>query len=141
LKRGAARIILLRMPDDVDLGLSSPEADQDLFEMANLYPRDTGLPMTIWVSPRRHAHHDVRIRVCTTPGDQMDANNTATVAVRPQPRVLHGVLSPNYAVAVSAWVGLNEGALVDYWNGVTSTVGFVNRLAKLTWEGQPSAIR
>jgi hypothetical protein len=120
------------MADDVDFGLSSPEADQDLFEMANLYPRDTGLPMTIWVSPRGHARHDVRVKVSMTPGDRMDADNTATVAVRPHPRVLHGELSPNEAASVSAWVGLNEGALVDYWNGVISTVEFVNRLSKLS---------
>jgi len=25
------------------------ESEDDLYEMANLYPRDTGLPMTIWV--------------------------------------------------------------------------------------------
>jgi len=34
-----------------------PEEDveldaRDLFKMANLYPNTTGLPMTIWVSPR-----------------------------------------------------------------------------------------
>jgi len=30
------------------------EAEQadELFEMANLFPRTTGLPMTVWVSPR-----------------------------------------------------------------------------------------
>jgi hypothetical protein len=25
---------------------------EDLFEMANLFPATTGLPMTVWVSPR-----------------------------------------------------------------------------------------
>ena len=120
--------ILVRMADDVDFGLSSPEADQDLFEMANLYPRDTGLPMTIWVSPRGHARHDVRIKVCMTPGDRMDADNTATVAVPPQPRVLHGELPPAYEEAVSTWIELNESALVEYWNGAISTVEFVGKL-------------
>jgi hypothetical protein len=36
-----------------------PETDE-LFEMANLFPRTTGLPMTVWVSPRENAR--------TTPG-------------------------------------------------------------------------
>jgi hypothetical protein len=35
---------------------------EDLFEMANLFPRTTGLPMTVWVSPRGNARHDVRVR-------------------------------------------------------------------------------
>jgi hypothetical protein len=30
--------------------------DLDLFEMANLYPRTTGLPMTVWVSPKGGAN-------------------------------------------------------------------------------------
>jgi len=41
-----------------------PDAEtEDLFEMANLYPGTTGLPMTIWVGPRGRARHDVRIKV------------------------------------------------------------------------------
>ena len=34
------------------------EGTGDLFEMANLYPSETGLPMTVWVSPRCNAGHD-----------------------------------------------------------------------------------
>ena len=62
----------------------------DTYEMANLYPRDTGLPMTVWVSPRGRARHDARIMVCRTRGDRMDPANTAVVAIRPLPRVVHG---------------------------------------------------
>ena len=28
------------------------KTDADTYQMANLYPRDTGLPMTVWVSVR-----------------------------------------------------------------------------------------
>jgi hypothetical protein len=65
-----------------------------------------------------------------TPGDRMDADNAATVAVRPRPRVLHGELSQNYNEAVSAWVELNESALIEYWNGTISTVEFVAKLKR-----------
>lgn len=37
--------------------------EDDLFEMANLFPRTTGLPMTVWVSPHGNARHDVRVKV------------------------------------------------------------------------------
>ncbi len=115
------------------LSRQTPETgeDIDLFEMANLYPRDTGLPMTIWVSPKGHARHDVRIKVCTTPGDRMDATNTAVVAVRPQPHLLHGELSFEDLDAVTRWIALNATALIDYWNGDASTVEFVGRLRKV----------
>lgn len=105
--------------------------DDDLYEMANLYPRDTGLPMTIWVSPKGNARHDVRIKVCLTPGDRMDASNTAVVGVRPQPRVIAGQLSPQDFAAVGHWIVLNTDALVGYWDGRLSTVEFANRIRKV----------
>jgi hypothetical protein len=45
----------------------APEPDDELFEMTNLFPRTTGLPMTVWVSPRGNAPHDVLVKVNMTP--------------------------------------------------------------------------
>ena len=42
--------------------------EDELFEMVNLVPRLTGLPMTIWVSPRGNARHGPRIKVNMTHG-------------------------------------------------------------------------
>ncbi len=39
-----------------EIGSDVQEEPEDLFEMANLYPSTTGLPMTAWVSPRGNAH-------------------------------------------------------------------------------------
>ena len=107
------------------------DEERDLFEMANLYPRTTGLPMTIWASPRGHARHDARIKVCMTPGDRMDADNTAVVAVRPTAALLHGELPAESLAQVLRWVELNANALVDYWNGAIDTVEFVARLRRI----------
>jgi hypothetical protein len=52
---------------------AEPLETDDLFEMANLFPCTTGLPMTVWVSPRGNARHDVRIKVNLTHGNQMNA--------------------------------------------------------------------
>jgi hypothetical protein len=49
---------------------SGPDTDE-LFQMANLFPRPTGLPVTAWVSPRGNARHDVRVKVSMTHGNQM----------------------------------------------------------------------
>jgi hypothetical protein len=65
------------------------EADE-LYEMVNLVPRLTGLPMTVWASPRGAARHDVRIKVNRTHGRQM---------VMPQPLACaprRGSLPANY---------------------------------------------
>jgi hypothetical protein len=101
------------------------------FEMANLYPRDTGLPMTVWVSPKGRARHDARIKVCTTPGDRMDPTNTAVVAIRPEPRLIEGELARDDLQSVVRWIEANAQALIDYWDGELSTVEFVLALKKV----------
>ena len=87
-------------------------AAEDLFEMANLFPRTTGLPMTVWVSPRGNARHDLRVKVNMTHGNQMNAANTAVVAVRPSPRVLAGQLSSAVDVYVKS-DGMVTDTLID----------------------------
>lgn len=101
---------------------SDPDAEDDLFEMANLFPRTTGLPMTVWVSPRGNARHDLRIKANMTPGNQMDMANTAVIGVRPVPHVIAGRLSATDEAKVFRWVQLNTAALVAYWEGQIDTV-------------------
>ena len=107
------------------------DASEDLFEMANLFPVDTGLPMTVWVSPRGNARHDVRVKVNMAHGPRMTITNTAVVAARPAPRLVAGQLPPADMQAVGDWIRLNEAALIDYWNGRISTAGLVHRLRPL----------
>jgi hypothetical protein len=103
----------------------------ELFEMANLYPRTTGLPMTVWVSPRGNARHDVRVKVNTTQGEQMNVDNTAVVAVRPTPHVIEGRLSTADERAVFTWIALNAAAIIAYWEGYIDTVQLAHALQPL----------
>src|ERR1700745_1603716 len=98
-----------------------PETDE-LFEMANLFPRTTGLPMTVWVSPRGNARHDVRVKGNIAHGDQMNIANTAVVGVRSVPHVIAGHLSSDDERAVFEWISLNTAALVAYWDGRIDTI-------------------
>jgi hypothetical protein len=100
--------------------------------MANLFPATTGLPMTVWVSPRGNARHDVRIKVNMTHGNQMNVGNTAVVAVRPAPRMIAGRLSPEDERAVFDWVSLNTDALVAYRYGKIDTVQLGHLLKPLS---------
>jgi hypothetical protein len=107
------------------------EADE-LFEMANLFPGTTGLPMTVWVSPRGNACHDVRIKVNMTHGNQMNIANTAVVGVRPAPHIIEGRLAPDDDErAVFQWISLNADALVAYWEGRIDTIQLGRRLQLL----------
>jgi hypothetical protein len=100
------------------------------FDMANLYPKHTGLPVTIWVSPRGRARHAARIKVCRRPGERMDPTDLVSVSIRPSPRAIDGDLPPEVMQAVSAWIAANEAALIDYWDGAIDTVELVTRLKR-----------
>jgi hypothetical protein len=103
----------------------------ELFEMANLYPRTTGLPMTVWVGPRGNARHDVRIKVNMSHGNQMNVDNTAVVGVRPAPHLIAGRLSSQDQRLVFEWVGLNAAAIIAYWDGDIDTAELIQALKRL----------
>jgi hypothetical protein len=121
---------------------SQPAETDDLFEMANLFPRTTELPMTVWVSPRGIARHDVRVKVNLRHGNQMSPANTAVVGVRPSPRVIARRLSPDDRRAVFEWESLNTAPLAAYWEGQIDTIELGQGLKPLP-SGRPgvSSIR
>jgi hypothetical protein len=102
----------------------------DLYETANLFPRTTGLPMTVWVSPRGRARHDARIKVSLTPG-RMDIGHTAVVGIRPSPRLIEGRLASGELDLVVQWIKLNEDVLMDFWNETIDTVELGGRLRRI----------
>ncbi len=114
---------------------ASPESassdTEDIFHMTNLPPRLTGLPMSIWVRPRGNARHDVRIKVNMSHGRQMSIDNTAVVAIRPEPQVLAGRLNLQDARLVAEWIKLNAEAVVGYWNEELDTDELLERLKTL----------
>jgi hypothetical protein len=105
--------------------------DADPYEMVNLVPELTGLPMTVHAMPRGKARHDVRLEVHQTHGPRMVASNTAVVGVRPVPHLVEGWLKPRDQQLVYQWAALNEPALVDYWNGTINSAEFLQRLRRL----------
>src|SRR5438105_11585441 len=107
--------------------------------MANLFPRTTGLPMTVWVSPRGNARHDVRVKVNMTHGNQMNAASTAVIGVRPGPHMITGRLAPEDERAVFQWVSLNSDALVEYWDGQIDTIQLGQRLKPLPASPGPAS--
>ena len=106
---------------------SNAVESEDIFQMTNLSPRMTGLPMSVWVSPRGNARDDVRIKVNMSHGRQMKIENTAVVAVRPSPRVVAGRLTSDDERVVAEWIKLNLDALVDYWDEKLDTDQFLER--------------
>lgn len=117
--------------------VASDEADNridtdDLFEMANLLPGTTGLPLTVWVSPRGNLSDNIRVKVNLTHGNQMNLSNMAVVGVRPSPHIIAGNLSPDDEKAVFQWISLNAAALLAYWEGEIDTIQLGHALKMLT---------
>lgn len=130
----------MNVKESAEAAVSGGQRDaEDLFEMANLYPRETGLPMTVWVSPRGSARHDVRVKVNMVHGDRMSIANTAIVSVRPMPRVIAGRLAPADTQAVFEWVTLNTDALVDYWEGRIGMIELAAALRPISAQPAPGA--
>jgi hypothetical protein len=110
------------MRDDLTTQATDTAESDELYEMASLYPRTTGLPMTVWVGPRGNARHDLRVKVNMTHGNQMNIDNTAVVGVRPSPHMIAGRLSAEDERAVAEWIELNAAAIIAYWDGDTDTL-------------------
>jgi hypothetical protein len=112
-------------------GFEASAGDDDLYEMTNIYPRTSGLPMTVWVSPRGRARHDARVKICRVPGNRMVPEDTAVVSVRPEPALVEGELEAEALSVVQAWVSLNRDVLIDYWNGEADGVELAQRLRRV----------
>ena len=119
------------MPDEAPLEWSTAEEEEDPFLMSNLFPEDTGLPMTIWVSAKGGARHDVRVKVNMAHGQKVGLDNMAVVGVRPQPRLIHGTLANRDLNAVFDWIGLNREIIIDHWEGRASSAALVRALKPL----------
>ena len=97
----------------------------------DLFTRRTGLPMTVWVSPRGKARHAARIKVNMTHGPRMTIGNTAVVRLLPVPKVISGQLSASDRQAIFQWIAMNEAALLDHWNGEIDGGDLIERLRPL----------
>jgi hypothetical protein len=102
------------------------------YEMANLTPRMTGLPMVVWGLASRSRSADVRVKVQQTHGRRMALGNTAPVAVRPTSHLVAGQLSAAALRAVSEWIRLNEAVIVGYWDGAIDTGELIQQLQPLS---------
>ena len=107
--------------------MSEHDDDYELFELVNLYPARTGLPMTIWAGPRGKARHAPRIKVSMSHGNTMDVHDTAVVGILPKPRLIAGSLSAADRDAVFAWIDLNRDALLAHWRGDIDGIGMGER--------------
>src|SRR5262249_37562562 len=92
---------------------------EDFFEMANLFSKHTGLPFVVWISYKGGAQHDVRVKV--SPGPKALAGEMASVAIRPDVRVVEGDVSASDLALLTKWIEINRETLLKYWEGEIDT--------------------
>ena len=119
LRRGDLRRASTRMAGEND----------DLFEMANLSPALTGLPMIDWISERGRARHDARVKVALIHGRRARPDRTASVSVRPTVEVVAGAeVERRDLELVRQWIELNRETIIAYWDGDLLTDEVITRL-------------
>lgn len=106
--------------------------DDDFFEMANLSPTLTGLPMVVWISERGRSRHAARMKVSLVHGRKAHPDQMCSVSVRPIVDVVAGLgLTPSDLAAVRRWIELNAEVVLAYWNGDLLTDEAIARLKPL----------
>lgn len=113
-----------QLPDALD--------EEDFFDMANLPPELTGLPMVVWVSQRGRSRHDVRVKVSLVHGRRMSVDQTTSVSVRPGVAVVAGPpLATDDLEAVTRWIDRNRETILDFWQERIFTNELLARLVAL----------
>ncbi|HEY1257917.1 MAG TPA: hypothetical protein VGF34_01615 [Stellaceae bacterium] len=109
--------------DDLDEGWS----------LTKLRPRDTGLPMAVWVTENDGYPHDVRVKVSLIHGGAGSWRHDAvSVGVRPQPHeIMPGSLSAADFASVTRWIELNRQTIIDHWDGAISALDLRLHLRRL----------
>jgi hypothetical protein len=110
---------------------SDPE--DELFEMANLSPALTGLPMVVWISERGGAGHDARLKVSEVHLRRAHPHRSASVSLRPDVKVVAGpALDARDMELVRKWSELNRDAPLAYWTGDLLTDEVIGRLVPVS---------
>lgn len=127
----------MRMSEILSAVLS--RTGRERLAIATLAPKDTGLPMTVYLTTRDTDHHGARVKVSRNHGPKLSLDRLVSVSISDDPRVVAGVGLPNQDLRlVRAWILLNRDVLLRYWNHGLSTADMIAALRPL---GRPRGRR
>ena len=112
-------------------------ARDELFEMANLRKRETGLPVNIYVSSGGtvNKHHSPRIKVMYDTSNRFNPHATVSVILKqdvtPTDVVGYNNLPNHILTPIRNYINLNFDVLIDYWNDKIDTIELSRKLKKL----------
>ena len=105
-------------------------AEDELWRMANLSSKETGLPFIVWISSGQGVRHAARVKVARDMADLPDTITSVSIA---SPATIHDgpPLAPADLRKLEAWITLNREPLLDYWNCKLATDEVLERLRGL----------
>lgn len=100
--------------------------------MANVQPKTTGLPMTIYISSKT-AGHEPRITISQQHGDHLNASDLFFMTIEDNPRILGKLVGIRVSDLKKAhqFIMANQGLLLHYWYQQPS-LDTLDMLLKLT---------
>lgn len=119
--------------EEIEKIIQSTNEDEDmLFEMANIYPEDTGLNCIVWVqsaTPNNHGKHN-------TPRIKVEyKNNQIPISIDDNPQILANggnvQIDSKTFKAIVKWIKINKDLLLTYYNTPMSTKVFLNSVKSI----------
>ena len=96
----------------------SVQEEISLFEMSNLRPKETGLPMVLWIKPSSGTEkHGPRVKVQTIHGEKAKLGKTVSLSISDNPEIVAGRgLSTKDLKVAATFVRNNKDLLLKFWN-------------------------
>lgn len=100
----------------------------DMLEMSNLRPKETGLPMVVWIQPElSKSKHGPRIKIQLSHGDKVDPTNFTSITIEDDPKNVGGeFIKVSDFKIIKKFIQLNKEGLLKVWNDEISPLDFAN---------------
>jgi hypothetical protein len=96
------------------------------YEMANLFPKHTGLPFVVWINVRGGARQgSVMLKV------SRNGNAIPAATISADIRIIEGSIDANEFELLKRWIELNRQTLIAYWEGDIDTQDALEALRKV----------
>jgi hypothetical protein len=100
----------------------------EVWEMSNIRPKDTKLPMVIWIFPQtgKEKHSEPRIKVQQTYGEKANKDSMISVSISSTPKILSGKwkLKTEDWNALVKFIQAHKAGLLKVWNDEISPIDF-----------------
>lgn len=110
--------------------------EEQLYEMARVKPKDSGVPWVIFISTKEYVkqRHWARIKVSNVKGTFSPTDNFSVYISKTDPYILAGEtrMSSDELEDIYEWVKFNYEVLMKYWNDkYESDADMYNELRKI----------